>query len=130
MGGRTFTTGRSLTIRLLRQDRDGRGNLTLFLDRDTNPYNNNHARTLRRTNVRGAEEIVANRQGGATGGAEAGRYWVCARIIDANGHVRYAYSKRIELIDPPRRAAHHTREIELSTSDKSHDNSDTLDLLA
>ena len=100
MGGNRFATGSGLTVRLLRQDRDGRGNVTLFLDRDTNPYNDNHARTIRRTNVREADDVIGTRQRGATTGAPAGRYWVCARIVDSAGRVRYAYSKRIELFEP------------------------------
>jgi hypothetical protein len=131
MGGNRFVTGSGLTVRLLRQDRDGKGNLTLFLDRDTNPYNNNHARTIRRTNVGEADEIIGTRQRGATSGAPAGRYWVCARMVDAAGRVRYAYSKRVELYEPaaaaPQSRANESFE---SRSDKSRDESGSLDLLA
>ncbi|CAN5637231.1 hypothetical protein BH09PLA1_BH09PLA1_17780 [soil metagenome] len=136
MGGRTFATGQGLTIRLLRQDREGRGNIALFLDPDTNPYNDNNARTLRRTNVREAEEIVGTRQRGATSGAPTGRYFVGARIVDSSGHVRYAYSKRIELVDAPAAsgADHAARSIDptiaMRTAAKSSDLSDELEFLA
>lgn len=131
MGGRSFASGEGITVRLLRDDRDGRGNLALFLDRDTNPYNNNHARTLRRTNVREADEVIGTRQRGATSGVEAGRYWVCARIVDSSGHIRYAYSKRIEITDAPSsRTMRYSTPTKATTPDKSLEKSDVLDLLA
>jgi hypothetical protein len=97
---RTYEPGRTIKIRLVRSDRDSNANVSLFLDRDTNPYNDNFVRTLRRTNVAPSDEAIANRATGSTAGASVGTYWVCARVTDSAGHVRYSYSKSIQLIAP------------------------------
>lgn len=104
-GGRTFVAGKTIKMRYIRQDRDGKSNVAFLLDRDQNPFNNNFVRTLRSTNLNEADIITANRSDGSTNGATPGTYWACARMTDSGGHVRYAYSKSIKLTAPASAAA-------------------------
>jgi hypothetical protein len=105
LGGRSFVSGKTIKMRYVRGDRDSNANVRFLLDRDQNPLNNNFVRTLRSTNLRSADDPTANRSDGSTNGAAAGTYWVCARITDAAGHTRYAYSKSFKLTNGAGRAA-------------------------
>ena len=107
LGARTVSPGKTIKVRFLRGDRDSNAKLTMLLDRDTNPYNDNFVRTLRRTNLGSSANPVANRSTGSTGGAEAGTYWVCARITDSRGHTRYSYSKSFQIVAPAAHALAH-----------------------
>ncbi len=97
LGGRSFVAGKSIKLRYIREDRDGNSTVAFFLDRDTNPFNDNSVRTLRQTNLTEADAVTANRATGSTSGAAGGTYWVQARITDRQGHVRFAYSKSFKL---------------------------------
>jgi hypothetical protein len=107
LGSRTVSPGKTIKLRFLRGDRDSNAKLSLLLDRDTNPYDDNFVRTLRRTNLGSSANPVANRSTGSTAGAEPGTYWVCARITDSRGHARYAYSKSFQIVSPAAHAAAH-----------------------
>jgi hypothetical protein len=100
LGARTIAPGKTIKIRFVRGDRDSNAKLTLLLDRDTNPYDDNFVRTLRRTNLGSSSAPIANRSTGSTAGAETGTYWVCARITDSRGHTRYSYSKSFQIVAP------------------------------
>jgi hypothetical protein len=103
LGGRQFEAGQTIKLRYIRQDLDGDSNVRFLLDRDQNPYNDNFVRTLRATNLADVDDPTANRSDGSTNGADAGTYWVCARITDSDGHTRYAYSRSIKLTDSANR---------------------------
>jgi hypothetical protein len=97
LGSRTVASGQSIKLRYIREDRDDNSTVAFFLDRDTNPFNDNAVRTLRQTNLGSVTSVTANRATGSTNGAAAGTYWVEARITDREGHTRYAYSKSFRI---------------------------------
>jgi hypothetical protein len=96
-GGRVFSVGERIKLKLKVQDRDSGSMLTLFLDRDRNPYNDNYARTLRKVDLSQFNDVKAINLSGSSGGVSAGNYYVCAKITDAAGHTRFGYSRRITL---------------------------------
>jgi hypothetical protein len=96
MGGTTFAVGSTIKVRHVRQDRDTGATLTFFLDRNRNPYDGT-GKTIRRASIASSDSIQAGRLNAGTGGVNAGRYFIGAKITDADGHVRYAYGKRITL---------------------------------
>lgn len=105
VGGTTFPVGEKLKLRFMRQDRDGPTNVTIVLDRDSNPYNSNAVRTMRRAELEGADTMTLTGLSAFTGGVDAGRYFIYAQFTDAQGHTRYAYSRRITLTAPPTTAS-------------------------
>jgi hypothetical protein len=96
MGGTTFAAGSTIKIRNIRQDRDTGATLSFFLDRDRNPFNGT-TKTIRKASIASGSSIQAGRQSAGTAGVNAGRYFIGAKIADADGHTRYAYGKRITL---------------------------------
>ena len=121
LGSRTIEPGRTIKVRLMRSDRDSNQNVLLFLDRDTNPYNDNFVRTLRRTNVASTSNPIANRSTGSTSGAPTGTYWVCARITDSAGHMRFSYSKSLQIIAPAQHALTHAFSMQPMDRQDIHD---------
>jgi hypothetical protein len=100
VGGTTFPLGEKLKLRFIRQDRDGPTNVTIVMDRDSNPYNTNAVRTMRRAVVDKADAMTLTGLSAFTGGVDPGRYFIYARFTDAEGHTRYTYSRRITLTAP------------------------------
>ncbi len=104
--GGTVRAGKTLTYRYIHQDRDTFSNVTFFLDTDTNPFNNNNARTLRRTNLQFNTGIVPNRSNGGTTGIAPGSYYIYARFDDSQGHRRYNYSQSFTVAPDPHAVTH------------------------
>jgi hypothetical protein len=96
-GGRVFSVGEKIKVRLRVQDRDSSSRLTLYLDRDRNPYNGNEARTMRRANVGQLDEVTLKSFSAASSGVAPGTYYIYARVSDSSGGVRFSYSRRITL---------------------------------
>ena len=92
-----LSVGERIKLKLKVQDRDSGSELTLYLDRDRNPYNNNYARTLRQVDLNQFTDVKSVNFSGSSGGVSAGNYYVCAKITDAAGHARFSYSRRITL---------------------------------
>ena len=105
MGGYTFSAGSTIQIRNIRQDRDTGATLSLFLDRDRNPYDGT-TKTIRKASISAGDSIQSGRLSGSTSGVSAGRYFIGAKITDADGHTRYAYGKRITLTSGTRAVTH------------------------
>jgi hypothetical protein len=101
VGGTRFVVGDKLKLRFIRQDRDGPTNATIVMDRDSNPYNSNAVRTMRRAVIESSPNMTLTGLSAFTGGVEPGRYFIYARFSDAQGHSRYTYSRRITLTAPP-----------------------------
>jgi hypothetical protein len=100
VGGRTFAVGERIKTRLKLQDGDSNTRLTIYLDRDRNPLNNNHVRTMRRATVAQRDEVTSVSYSGSSGGIEPGSYYVFAKVTDSSGGMRFAYSRRITLTAP------------------------------
>ncbi len=118
VGGDTFASGQSIQIKYLHQDRDGASTVTFFLDRDTNPYNDNNALTLGTTTFAQTASISTAQSAGTTTGVAEGHYWIVAKTTDAQGHTRYAYSKQVTVAgkyDPQPPASEGPTNIRLSS---------------
>lgn len=97
VGGSSFAGGTPIQLQYLQQDRDSDSTVSFYLDPDQNPYNNNFAQTMGSATL-GASASVQSRQTTVTSGSVApGTYWICARITDPTGNVRYAYSPQITI---------------------------------
>jgi hypothetical protein len=99
-GGRSFTLGKKIKVKLNLQDGDSAAGLTLYLDRDRNPFNGEFARTMRQATVNDVDDVTTAGFGAASGGVSPGRYYICARVTDSSGAARFSYSKRITLEAP------------------------------
>jgi hypothetical protein len=103
-GGNTFASGQQIQLQYLHQDADSGSTVTFYLDQDQNPYNNNFANTLGGANFAAAGAIGHARTSLSTVGVAEGHYWICAKVADAQGHVRYAYSREVTVagkVTPP-----------------------------
>lgn len=109
VGGTSFTVGDKLKLRFIHQDRDGPTNVTIVMDADSNPYNANAIRTMRRADIAQAQNMTLTSLSAFTGGVEPGKYFLYARLTDAQGHTRYTYSRRITLNAPVVSAVSETR---------------------
>lgn len=97
---RQTTIGERIRLRFRIQDRDTGSNVTMFLDRDRNPLNDNNARKVAARDYAESDAVTTVRIDGSSSGVEPGKYYVYTKSTDAGGHVRYAYSRRIELVAP------------------------------
>jgi hypothetical protein len=97
--GSTVSIGPSASLRFVRQDRDSSTNQTIFLDRDTNPYNGNNVRTLRRFTLGEADALTASKVSVPTNGVEPGTYFIGAQVSDGLGHLRIAYTAAVEFVE-------------------------------
>ena len=98
-GSRSVPRGTTTHVALHYGDADGRATVSLFLDRDENPYNANAVTRFARRSLP-ATEHNAVRLSGPTYEAAPGTYHVYAQITDADGHVRYAYAPQTLTITP------------------------------
>ena len=85
-------------VRFLREDRDTATSHTFFLDRDTNPYNGNNVRTLRRFTMTGATSVTAARISIVTDGIAPGTYFIGGQVSDSQGHLRTAYTGQVTFV--------------------------------
>lgn len=98
LDGSTITAGPRATLRFLREDRDSENSITIFLDKDNNPYNGNNVRTLRRFTLDAATASEASRISIPTDEIAPGTYYLGASINDEDGHLRFAYTSQIEVV--------------------------------
>ena len=85
-------------MRFLHADRDGSNEITLFLDRDTNPYNGNNVRTLRRFKMSGSDNPTAAKVSVPTDGIEPGSYYIGLQMSDPKGILRIGYTMPVEIV--------------------------------
>jgi len=99
-GDFSVPAGQWLRVSMKYEDVDSTSTLSLYLDRDKNPYNGNTVtRLARRSNTKHANAAV--RLSGSTVEADPGTYYVYAQIRDKAGHIRYSYiNKAITLTMP------------------------------
>jgi Ca2+-binding RTX toxin-like protein len=93
-GGDTFAAGRDFTVLLRGGDRDDLARVSIFLDRDRNPYNG--AGTLVGTaKMKGA---VADHVYAVNAvGMSPGKYALAARLTDGDGQTRWFYGKSVRV---------------------------------
>jgi Ca2+-binding RTX toxin-like protein len=99
-GSRSVARGTTAHVALHYADADSRATVSVFLDRDRNPYNGNTVTRFARRSL-AATEHSAMRLSGPTYEASPGTYHVYAHITDGDGHVRYAYAPQALTITPP-----------------------------
>jgi len=100
-GNTSVPAGQWLRVSMRFDDSDSRSTVSLYLDRDRNPYNGNTVTRLdRRTNkARGAATAI--KLAGSTVEASAGTYFVYAQIRDAGGRTRYSYLQQSVIVTEP-----------------------------
>lgn len=98
--GTTYTIGEKIPLRIKQQDRDDGYTITLWIDRDRNPYNDNNIRKIRSLSFGETDAVTPTRINGSSSDIEPGKYYVYARITDSGDHARYTYSRRITLVAP------------------------------
>jgi Ca2+-binding RTX toxin-like protein len=91
VGATTLPAGQALTVKFRYGDTDSNPTVSVFLDRDRNPYNGNSVTRFARQSFP-ARGNAGEWLSGTTVEARPGEYFVYARITDAEGHVRYAYA--------------------------------------
>ena len=93
--------GKSIQVAFRFNDVDSKSTVSIFLDKDQNPYNaNTVSRIARRTY--NAAPMAGARLSGTTVEAPNGKYFVYAQIADSDGHVRYAYLRdQLTITTPP-----------------------------
>ena len=89
--GNTISTGNSIQVSYLHEDRGSADTITFYLDTDRNPYNNTFADTLGSVNLPETGIITKASATLSTAGVAPGTYWLCAKITDAAGNTRYTY---------------------------------------
>jgi len=94
--GDNFRAGQSLNLAYLQQDRDDRSTVTIYLDNDRNPYNGS-SNNLGQTSFDASSSITSRRTTVSTRGAAPGTYWLGSKIVDEQGHTRFAYGKQITI---------------------------------
>lgn len=98
LDGSTITAGPRATLRFVREDRDSENAITIFLDKDNNPYNGNNVRTLRRFTLNTALTAEASRISIPTDEMAPGIYYIGASINDDDSQLRFAYTSQIEVV--------------------------------
>jgi Ca2+-binding RTX toxin-like protein len=88
--GTSVAAGKTIRVRFRFGDADSASTVSIFLDRDRNPFNANAVSRLARRTY-GQTPMGGARLSGSTVEAKAGTYFVYAQIKDPIGHVRYAY---------------------------------------
>jgi len=94
LGSDSVSPGKSVKIKFTEEDRQSSSKVTFYLDSDKNPYNDNSVRTLARGTFAEASAVTGETLKAGTSGVLAGKYYVYARIVAADGLVRYAYAQQ------------------------------------
>jgi hypothetical protein len=89
-GVTSVAAGKTIRVRFRFGDSDSASTVSIFLDRDRNPANNNSVSRIAR-HTYGTTANAGARLSGSTVEAAAGTYFVYTQIADSAGHVRYAY---------------------------------------
>jgi hypothetical protein len=98
--GARIPVGSTLNVHYIQQDASNSATITFYLDSDPNPYNSNFAYTLGTQQVSASGKILSGTFSAPTAGMASGTYYICAKIDDGQGHVRYAYSQAVTLTQP------------------------------
>ena len=96
----SIAAGTTITVGLRFGDADSASTVSVFLDRDRNPYNGNTVSRIARRTLP-IDDNGGVRVRGSTVEADPGMYYVYAQIADTAGHVRYAYSRDALTLTPP-----------------------------
>jgi hypothetical protein len=96
--GSVFTTGQTLQVSYLHQDRDSNNTVSFYLDRDGNPYNGAFAASLGSAAFGAAASPASATFSAALSGLASGSYNIATRISDDQGHTRFYYGKPITII--------------------------------
>lgn len=108
-GGNDIAVGQTVQLQYLTQDRDSSTRIGFYLDVDQNPYNNNNVNeSLNVTKPDASDVPVSSSTNVSLLNVTAGQYFIYAKISDDQGHVRYAYTRQVNIgttspppVDPP-----------------------------
>jgi Ca2+-binding RTX toxin-like protein len=107
-GGNSNIVGNTIRVSMYYGDSDSTTTLSLYLDRDRNPFNNNTiSRLARRTfaatppSAAPAISAAGVRLRGSTLEATPGTYYVYVQARDSRGNMRYAYAAQPLLLTAP-----------------------------
>jgi hypothetical protein len=89
--GTTVSAGSSIQVDFLHEDRGGGDTVTFSLDSNRNPYSNSVVANLGTFNLAQSNTVAAGNEVLSTAGVAPGTYWLCAKITNGQGNVRYAY---------------------------------------
>jgi Ca2+-binding RTX toxin-like protein len=92
--GNVITSGQTVTLSALYNDRDGAATIRFFLDLDRNPLNGTGAKMGSKV-LSSASAPTSMSVSAGTTGFKAGKYYLGACITDADGHVRYVYNTSV-----------------------------------
>jgi Ca2+-binding RTX toxin-like protein len=92
-GDASIPVGHNLKLSYTRQDRDSTSTIEFFIDTDQNPLNGDSGSLGTRTEGQ-SDGVDAFRATVFTSGLPRGRYFVFAKITDAQGNVRYATANK------------------------------------
>lgn len=92
-GASSVAAGKTIRVALRYGDADSRATVSVFLDRDRNPYNDNSVTRLARRALARSENGGA-RLSGSTVEASPGTYYLYAQVTDPQGNVHYDYAEQ------------------------------------
>jgi Ca2+-binding RTX toxin-like protein len=99
-GASSVSAGRTITVGFRYGDVDSAATVSIFLDRDRNPFNGNTVTRLAKRTFSAVAPSGA-RLSGSPVEAAPGTYWLYAQIADADGNIHYAYEPRsLKLTSP------------------------------
>jgi Ca2+-binding RTX toxin-like protein len=96
----SVAAGTTIRVGLRFGDADSASTVSVFLDRDRNPYNGNTVSRIARRSLP-IDDNGGVQVRGSTVEADPGMYFVYAQIADAAGHVRYAYTRNALTLTAP-----------------------------
>lgn len=104
-GGAIFSVGQKISVHYSQQDRDSGDTVQLYFDNDNNPFNSNVVQKAAQVNIGEADDVANGAISAKTDGMAPGAYYILAKITDATGHARFAYTRKIILNAPAARKA-------------------------
>ena len=87
----SIAIGKAMSVAFRYGDADSKSTVSVYLDKDRNPYNGNTVLRLARRNF-GTNAMGGAVLSGTTAYASPGTYYAYAVISDSSGHVRFAYA--------------------------------------
>ncbi len=96
-----FMQGEPIPVAYYYQDYDSAATISFSLDQDQNPYSQNALDEGNRNVAQTGAALVQNGDSLNTGDVPLGQYYLAAKITDASGHTRYAYSREPVTIAMP-----------------------------
>jgi Ca2+-binding RTX toxin-like protein len=94
-GSTSVVSGQQVTVQYLQGDRDSNSTVTFYLDNDKNPYNaNSFVYAIGTASFQSSGSPAAQQTNAQTHGVSSGDYYLVAKVVDSDGHVRYSYGQQ------------------------------------